>query len=140
MRRASAKVCRRRPALGPNGSFRAEGGAPTQSTVLPSDVLNSVKRIKNRCASYRQHTLPAPVGWIKRSGSTNVGRLREASRQKPPPEAKLVIVVSKRIAWRRITLQLHANIALPSDVSNSVKRIKNRCASYRQHTLPYPHR
>nr|WP_305907016.1 hypothetical protein [Methylomarinum sp. Ch1-1]MDP4519733.1 hypothetical protein [Methylomarinum sp. Ch1-1] len=25
------------------------------------------------------------VGWIKRSGSTNVGRLREASRQKPPP-------------------------------------------------------
>nr|WP_305907067.1 hypothetical protein [Methylomarinum sp. Ch1-1]MDP4519787.1 hypothetical protein [Methylomarinum sp. Ch1-1] len=23
-------------------------------------MLNSVKRIKNRCASYRQHTLPAP--------------------------------------------------------------------------------
>nr|WP_305908442.1 hypothetical protein [Methylomarinum sp. Ch1-1]MDP4521273.1 hypothetical protein [Methylomarinum sp. Ch1-1] len=42
-----------------------------------------MKRIKNRCASYRQHTL-APVGWIKRSGSTNVGRLREASCQTTP--------------------------------------------------------
>ncbi|WP_305908625.1 hypothetical protein Q9L42_009760 [Methylomarinum sp. Ch1-1] len=52
------KSARRRPALGPNGSFRAEGGAPTQSIVLPSDVLNGVKRIKIRCASYRQHTLP----------------------------------------------------------------------------------
>nr|WP_305906996.1 hypothetical protein [Methylomarinum sp. Ch1-1]MDP4519712.1 hypothetical protein [Methylomarinum sp. Ch1-1] len=69
---------------------------------------------QNRCASYRQHTLPSPVGRIKRSGSANVGRLREASRQKPPPEAKLVIVVSRRIVWRRITLRLHANIALPS--------------------------
>nr|WP_305908356.1 hypothetical protein [Methylomarinum sp. Ch1-1]MDP4521181.1 hypothetical protein [Methylomarinum sp. Ch1-1] len=28
-----------------------------QSIVLPSDVLNCVKRIKNRCASSRQHTL-----------------------------------------------------------------------------------
>nr|WP_305907717.1 hypothetical protein [Methylomarinum sp. Ch1-1]MDP4520491.1 hypothetical protein [Methylomarinum sp. Ch1-1] len=37
-------------------AFRAEGGAPTQSTVLPSDVSNTVKRIKNRCASYHQHT------------------------------------------------------------------------------------
>nr|WP_305907564.1 hypothetical protein [Methylomarinum sp. Ch1-1]MDP4520326.1 hypothetical protein [Methylomarinum sp. Ch1-1] len=78
---------------------------------------------QNRCASSRQHTLPAPVG-----------RLREASRQKPPPEAKLVIVVSRRIAWRRITLRLHANVALPSDVLNCVKRIETRCASYRQHT------
>nr|WP_305907001.1 hypothetical protein [Methylomarinum sp. Ch1-1]MDP4519718.1 hypothetical protein [Methylomarinum sp. Ch1-1] len=50
--------------------FAPEDGAPTQSTVLPSDVLNSVKRIKNRCASYRQH--PYRI----------VGRLREASRQK----------------------------------------------------------
>nr|WP_305907952.1 hypothetical protein [Methylomarinum sp. Ch1-1]MDP4520751.1 hypothetical protein [Methylomarinum sp. Ch1-1] len=40
---------------------------------------------QKRCASYRQHTLPVPVGRIKRSGSANVGRLREASRQKPPP-------------------------------------------------------
>nr|WP_305907167.1 hypothetical protein [Methylomarinum sp. Ch1-1]MDP4519895.1 hypothetical protein [Methylomarinum sp. Ch1-1] len=40
---------------------------------------------RNRCASYRQHPLPAPVGWIKRSGSANVGRLREASRQNPLP-------------------------------------------------------
>nr|WP_305908626.1 hypothetical protein [Methylomarinum sp. Ch1-1]MDP4521470.1 hypothetical protein [Methylomarinum sp. Ch1-1] len=28
-----------------------------------------------------------------------------------------------------------ANVALTSDVSNSVKRIETRCASYRQHTL-----
>ncbi|WP_349431554.1 hypothetical protein Q9L42_018140 [Methylomarinum sp. Ch1-1] len=83
--------------------FAPEDGAPTQSTVLPSDVLNSVKRIKNRCASYRQHPLP---------------HRRAASRSKPPktppPVAKLVIVVSRRIAWRRITLRLHANVALPS--------------------------
>nr|WP_305909845.1 hypothetical protein [Methylomarinum sp. Ch1-1]MDP4522782.1 hypothetical protein [Methylomarinum sp. Ch1-1] len=60
--------------------------------------------------------------------TANVGRLREASRQKPPPEAKLVIVVSRRIVYRRTTRRLHANVALPSDVSNSVKRIKTRCA------------
>nr|WP_305908539.1 hypothetical protein [Methylomarinum sp. Ch1-1]MDP4521378.1 hypothetical protein [Methylomarinum sp. Ch1-1] len=41
-------------------SFRAEGGAPTQSTVLPSDMPNSVKRINTWCASYRQRTLPVP--------------------------------------------------------------------------------
>nr|WP_305907946.1 hypothetical protein [Methylomarinum sp. Ch1-1]MDP4520745.1 hypothetical protein [Methylomarinum sp. Ch1-1] len=35
---APRATARRRPGLGPNGSFRAEGGAPTQSTVLPSDV------------------------------------------------------------------------------------------------------
>nr|WP_305908636.1 hypothetical protein [Methylomarinum sp. Ch1-1]MDP4521481.1 hypothetical protein [Methylomarinum sp. Ch1-1] len=83
-----------------------------------------------RFLSSAHPTLPAPVGRIKRSGSANVGRLREASRQKPPPEAKLVIVVSRRIAWRRITLRSHANVALPSkDKPNTVKRIKNRCAS-----------
>nr|WP_305906929.1 hypothetical protein [Methylomarinum sp. Ch1-1]MDP4519642.1 hypothetical protein [Methylomarinum sp. Ch1-1] len=27
-------------------------------------MLNSVKRIKKRCASYRQHTLPTSVRWI----------------------------------------------------------------------------
>nr|WP_305907481.1 hypothetical protein [Methylomarinum sp. Ch1-1]MDP4520239.1 hypothetical protein [Methylomarinum sp. Ch1-1] len=32
---------------------------------------------------------------------------------------------------------MHTNIALPSDVSNSVKRIETRCASYRQRTLPH---
>nr|WP_305907228.1 hypothetical protein [Methylomarinum sp. Ch1-1]MDP4519962.1 hypothetical protein [Methylomarinum sp. Ch1-1] len=77
---APPKSARRRPALGPNGSFRAEDGAPTQSTVLPSDMLNCVKRIKNRCASYRQHTLP---------------HRRAASRSKPPKNAtgaKLAIV------------------------------------------------
>nr|WP_305909115.1 hypothetical protein [Methylomarinum sp. Ch1-1]MDP4522003.1 hypothetical protein [Methylomarinum sp. Ch1-1] len=42
--------------------------------------------------------------------------------------------VSSRIAWRRIH-GCDANVALPSDVLNCVKRIKNRCASYRQHTL-----
>nr|WP_305908318.1 hypothetical protein [Methylomarinum sp. Ch1-1]MDP4521140.1 hypothetical protein [Methylomarinum sp. Ch1-1] len=73
---------RRRPALGPNGSFRAEGGAPTQSTALPSDVPSSVKRINTWCASYRQHTLPH-----RRAASRRV-----ASRSKPPqpaPRAKL---------------------------------------------------
>ncbi|WP_305906651.1 hypothetical protein Q9L42_019880 [Methylomarinum sp. Ch1-1] len=52
-----------------------------------------------------------------------VGRLREASRQKPPPGQNWPLCVSRRIAWRRILL--HANVALPSDVLNSVKRIKN---------------
>nr|WP_305907670.1 hypothetical protein [Methylomarinum sp. Ch1-1]MDP4520439.1 hypothetical protein [Methylomarinum sp. Ch1-1] len=51
-----------------------------------------MKRIKTGAlpiASTPYPTLPAPVGRIKRSGSANVGRLREASRQKPSPEAKL---------------------------------------------------
>nr|WP_305908894.1 hypothetical protein [Methylomarinum sp. Ch1-1]MDP4521757.1 hypothetical protein [Methylomarinum sp. Ch1-1] len=46
---------------------------------------------RNRCASYRQHTLLTSVRRIKRSGSANVGRLREASRHNPPG-AKLAIV------------------------------------------------
>nr|WP_305907386.1 hypothetical protein [Methylomarinum sp. Ch1-1]MDP4520130.1 hypothetical protein [Methylomarinum sp. Ch1-1] len=66
---AQRVTARRRPALGPNGSFRAKGDAPTQSTVLPSDVPNCVKRIKNRRASSRQHTL---------------AHRRAASRSKPP--------------------------------------------------------
>ncbi|WP_349431749.1 hypothetical protein Q9L42_001025 [Methylomarinum sp. Ch1-1] len=52
-----------------------------------------------------------------------VGRLREASRQKPPPGQNWPLCVSRRIAWRRILL--HANVALSSDVPNSLKRIKN---------------
>nr|WP_305908272.1 hypothetical protein [Methylomarinum sp. Ch1-1]MDP4521091.1 hypothetical protein [Methylomarinum sp. Ch1-1] len=71
-----SKSARRRPALGPNGSFRAEGGDPTQSNVLPSDVSNYVKRIKNRCASYRQHTLPVPVDHSQR-----IRQCRAASRR-----------------------------------------------------------
>ncbi|WP_305907466.1 CheR family methyltransferase [Methylomarinum sp. Ch1-1] len=54
-------------------------------------VPNSVKRIKNRRASSRQHTLPAPIERIKRSGSAIVGRLRS----KPPKTvtaAKLAVV------------------------------------------------
>nr|WP_305909335.1 hypothetical protein [Methylomarinum sp. Ch1-1]MDP4522241.1 hypothetical protein [Methylomarinum sp. Ch1-1] len=31
-----------------------------------------MKRIKNRCASYRQHTLPTFVRWIARSGSAKI--------------------------------------------------------------------
>nr|WP_305908628.1 hypothetical protein [Methylomarinum sp. Ch1-1]MDP4521472.1 hypothetical protein [Methylomarinum sp. Ch1-1] len=96
------------------------------NVALTSDVSNSVKRIKNRCASYRQHTLP---------------HRRAASRNKPPktaPGAKLAVV---RIQADCLTANppygCDANVALTSDVSNSVKRIKNRCASYRQHTLPH---
>nr|WP_305906928.1 hypothetical protein [Methylomarinum sp. Ch1-1]MDP4519641.1 hypothetical protein [Methylomarinum sp. Ch1-1] len=80
-------------------------------------MLNSVKRIKNRCASYRQHTLP---------------HRRAASRSKPPKNRH------RRQNWSlwypgglpggESTLRLHANVALPSDVSNSVKRIETRCA------------
>nr|WP_305906595.1 hypothetical protein [Methylomarinum sp. Ch1-1]MDP4519286.1 hypothetical protein [Methylomarinum sp. Ch1-1] len=43
--------------------------------------------------------------------------------------------VSRRIAWRRILL--HANVALPSDVLNSVKRIKNGVLPLV--STPYPH-
>nr|WP_305907047.1 hypothetical protein [Methylomarinum sp. Ch1-1]MDP4519764.1 hypothetical protein [Methylomarinum sp. Ch1-1] len=38
------------------------------------------------------------VGWIKRSGSTNVGRLREASRQKRHRRQNWPLCVSRRIA------------------------------------------
>nr|WP_305906840.1 hypothetical protein [Methylomarinum sp. Ch1-1]MDP4519547.1 hypothetical protein [Methylomarinum sp. Ch1-1] len=30
-----------------------------------------------------------------------------------------------------------ANVAMPSDVQNCVRRIETRCASYRQRTLPH---
>nr|WP_305908627.1 hypothetical protein [Methylomarinum sp. Ch1-1]MDP4521471.1 hypothetical protein [Methylomarinum sp. Ch1-1] len=79
------------------------------NVALTSDVLNSVKRIKNRCASYRQHTLLTSVRWIKRSGSANVERLREASRQKPHREPNWPLCASRRIAWRRI----HPTVAMP---------------------------
>nr|WP_305909401.1 hypothetical protein [Methylomarinum sp. Ch1-1]MDP4522308.1 hypothetical protein [Methylomarinum sp. Ch1-1] len=50
--------------------------APRAALLLKSPsclrMLNSVKRIKNRCASYRQHTLP---------------HRRAASRSKPPKTA-----------------------------------------------------
>nr|WP_305908466.1 hypothetical protein [Methylomarinum sp. Ch1-1]MDP4521299.1 hypothetical protein [Methylomarinum sp. Ch1-1] len=49
-----------------------------------------MKRIKNRCASYRQHTLPH-IGEMDHAQRI-VGRLREASRQNPAPEAKLTVV------------------------------------------------
>ncbi|WP_349431314.1 hypothetical protein Q9L42_014560 [Methylomarinum sp. Ch1-1] len=96
-----------------------------------------LKRSETWCASFRQHTLPVPVGRIKRSGSANVGRLREASRQKPPPEAKLAVVHIQADCLSANPPGCDANVALPSDVLNCVKRIKNRCASYRQHTLPH---
>nr|WP_305907482.1 hypothetical protein [Methylomarinum sp. Ch1-1]MDP4520240.1 hypothetical protein [Methylomarinum sp. Ch1-1] len=51
-------------------------------------------RLAFGCVEHRE----AHQNRIKRSGSANVGWLREASRQKPPPEAKLVIVISRRIA------------------------------------------
>nr|WP_305907045.1 hypothetical protein [Methylomarinum sp. Ch1-1]MDP4519762.1 hypothetical protein [Methylomarinum sp. Ch1-1] len=72
------------------------------------------------------------VGWIKRSGSTNLGRLREASRQKTLPETKLAVV--------RIQVDcLAANPPYDCDANVKpivVKRIDTWCASYRQHTLP----
>nr|WP_305908173.1 hypothetical protein [Methylomarinum sp. Ch1-1]MDP4520985.1 hypothetical protein [Methylomarinum sp. Ch1-1] len=109
------------------------------NVALPSAVSNSVKRIETRCACYRQ-----------RSGSANVGRLREASRQNPAPEAKLAVDPRSHapawecipgLRWHKVWVptedrgnqeRLHANVALPSAVSNSVKRIETRCACYRQ--------
>nr|WP_305908979.1 hypothetical protein [Methylomarinum sp. Ch1-1]MDP4521848.1 hypothetical protein [Methylomarinum sp. Ch1-1] len=97
---------------------------------MPSDALNCAKRIKNRCASYRQHTLPH-----RRAASRRV-----ASRSKPPkpaPEAKLAVVrIQADCLAANPPYGYDANAALPSDALNCAKRIKNRCASYRQHTLP----
>nr|WP_305908360.1 hypothetical protein [Methylomarinum sp. Ch1-1]MDP4521185.1 hypothetical protein [Methylomarinum sp. Ch1-1] len=50
-----------------------------------------MKRIKNGALPIVS-TPYRIVGWIKRSGSANVGRLREASRQKTPPKAELAVM------------------------------------------------
>nr|WP_305907212.1 hypothetical protein [Methylomarinum sp. Ch1-1]MDP4519946.1 hypothetical protein [Methylomarinum sp. Ch1-1] len=60
------------------------------------------------------------VGWIKRSGSTHVGRLREASRQTPPPGKNWPLCVSRRIAWRRI----HPTMGQSDGCDTNVGRIK----------------
>nr|WP_305908219.1 hypothetical protein [Methylomarinum sp. Ch1-1]MDP4521034.1 hypothetical protein [Methylomarinum sp. Ch1-1] len=64
-----------------------------------------MKRIKNWCASSRQHTLPAPVDQAQRIRQRRAASRRVASRSKPPnlaPGTKLALCVSRRIACRRI--------------------------------------
>nr|WP_305908895.1 hypothetical protein [Methylomarinum sp. Ch1-1]MDP4521758.1 hypothetical protein [Methylomarinum sp. Ch1-1] len=83
-----------------------------------------------RFLSSAHPTLPAPVGRIKRSGSANVGRLREASRQNPARGKIGHCAYPGGLPGGESTLRSHANEALPSDVSNSVKRIETRCACF----------
>nr|WP_305909903.1 hypothetical protein [Methylomarinum sp. Ch1-1]MDP4522842.1 hypothetical protein [Methylomarinum sp. Ch1-1] len=62
------------------------------NVALPSDVLYCVKHIKNRCAS-RSSAHPTRTGRLDQAQrSANLERLREASRQKMPPKAKLAVV------------------------------------------------
>nr|WP_305907054.1 hypothetical protein [Methylomarinum sp. Ch1-1]MDP4519772.1 hypothetical protein [Methylomarinum sp. Ch1-1] len=87
-----------------NPFWRHPGGLPGgESTLRLAFGCASQREAHQKwCASSRQHTLPAPVGRIKRSGSAIVGRLREASRQNPPPGKNWPLCVSRWIAWRRI--------------------------------------
>nr|WP_305908329.1 hypothetical protein [Methylomarinum sp. Ch1-1]MDP4521153.1 hypothetical protein [Methylomarinum sp. Ch1-1] len=86
-----------------------------------------MKRIKKWCASYRQHTLP------HRGGRLRVGWLREASHQNPRRGQIGCYWYPGGLPDGESTLRSRC---LSVGCLNNVKRIKNWCASYRQHT-PY---
>nr|WP_305909494.1 hypothetical protein [Methylomarinum sp. Ch1-1]MDP4522410.1 hypothetical protein [Methylomarinum sp. Ch1-1] len=88
------------------------------------------RRSRERSVLMRFLSSAHPTRTGRADQAQRIRQRRAASRSKPPKTAAggKIGQVSRRIAWRRITLRLHANVALPSDVSNSVKRIETRCA------------
>nr|WP_305907530.1 hypothetical protein [Methylomarinum sp. Ch1-1]MDP4520292.1 hypothetical protein [Methylomarinum sp. Ch1-1] len=93
-----------------------------QSTDLPSDVPNSVKRIKNRRASSRQHTL---------------AYRRAASRSKPPKTATGAKLAVVRIQVDSLAANpVACQCSLAFGCAEQREAHQKWCASSRQHTLP----
>nr|WP_305908284.1 hypothetical protein [Methylomarinum sp. Ch1-1]MDP4521104.1 hypothetical protein [Methylomarinum sp. Ch1-1] len=147
LREGCGRSCKLRPALTPSGLENSSGdcdarpsfprscvGTHTGLKVAKYGFPRRTVGTRNRCASYRQHTLPAPVGRIKRSGSANVERLREGCGRSCKLRPALRIP-----SFPRSCVGIHTGLKVAKyGFPRRTVGTRNRCASYRQHTLPAP--